>query len=230
MVSLALALRHHPETLVQEKRAPLHPWTLIKAYVNIGASLRFWSYVFTYTLLNTGVIGFLVLGPAALGQSYGYGAWGMAVGLLTVYAGFACGNLYAARHIRRTGVNRMLAAGIVVGIAGALGFMAATHWADAIVLVMLPLFINSVGNGLAFPSGIAGAVALNPTRAGTAAALVGATQLTLCAVVAVVCGAVADGSLRPLAWMAMGAALLAFLCSLPVFVAQKRQARLGPGR
>lgn len=196
-VSLALALRHHPETLVTEKRAPLHPWLLLKAYVNIGASLRFWSYTVTYSLLNTGVIGFLVLGPAALGHLYGYGAWGMAVGLLTVYAGFACGNLYAARHIRRTGVNRMFGAGIVVGTIGALAFLAAAHWVDSIALVMLPLFVNAVGNGLAFPSGIAGAVALNPTRAGTAAALVGATQLTLCALVAVLCGAVADGSLRP---------------------------------
>jgi len=223
-VSLLLALRHHPETLEHEKRAPLRPLGLIRAYLQIGGSLRFFSYTFTYSLLNTGVIGFLVVGPATLAKMYGYAAWGMAVALLTVYAGFACGNLYAARHIKRTGVNRMLATGIAVGLVGAFGFLATAHFATSIVAVMLPLFMNSVGNGLAFPSGIAGAVGLNPTRAGTAAALVGATQLTLCAGVAVICGAVADGSMRPLAWMVIIAALLAFLCSLPVFLARKAPA------
>jgi len=42
--------------------------------------------------------------------------------------------------------------------------------------------------------------------------------------VAVICGAVADGSMRPLAWMVIIAALLAFLCSLPVFLARKAPA------
>ena len=224
-VSLVLALYHHPETLALEKRAPLQPAALLKAYIGIGSSLRFWSYTVTYTLLNTGVIGFLVLGPAALAKMYNYAAWGMAVTLLTVYAGFACGNLYAARHIRRTGVNRMLTAGIVVGVGGALAFLATAHfWASSIFAIMVPLFINSVGNGLAFPSGIAGAVGLNPTRAGTAAALVGATQLSLCAVFAIICGAVADGSMRPLAWMTIGAALLAILCAVPVLAPRKAQA------
>jgi DHA1 family bicyclomycin/chloramphenicol resistance-like MFS transporter len=224
-VSLVLALRHHPETLAHEKRAPLQPLALLKAYIGIGSSLRFWSYTVTYTLLNTGVIGFLVLGPAALAKMYDYAAWGMAVTLLIVYAGFACGNLYAARHIRRTGVNRMLTRGIVIGVCGALGFLATAHfWAGSILAIMLPLFINSVGNGLAFPSGIAGAVGLNPARAGTAAALVGATQLSLCAVFAIICGAVADGSMRPLAWMVIGSVFLAVLTSLPVLAARKASA------
>ena len=54
--------------------------------------------------------------------------------------------------------------------------------------------------------------------------LVGATQLSLCAVFAIICGAVADGSMRPLAWMVIGSAFLAVLTSLPVLAARKAAA------
>ena len=218
IVTLALALRHHPETLAQEKRASLHPLALLKTYMQIGGSLRFFGYTLAYSMLNAGVIGFLVLGPAVLARQYGYQAWGMAVGILVVYAGFACGNLYAVRHIRRTGVNRMLRAGLVAGLSGALLFLLGINVSHSIVVAMVPLFINSVGNGLAFPAGIAGAVALNPNRAGTAAALVGATQLSLCAVIAILAGWLADGTFAPLAWVVLGAAVCAVLCAVPVYV------------
>jgi len=224
IVSLALALRHHTETLEDHKRAPFHPLDLFKTYVAIGRTPRFFAYTLSYSLLNTGVIGFLVIGPGALAQQYGYHAWGMAIGLLIVYGGFAAGNIYAVRNIRRVGVKRILAAGLAVAAASSVLLVGQLYLWHSIVATMLLLFLNSVSNGLAFPSGIAGAVGLHPTRAGAAAALVGATQLSICAMVAVLAGVFADGSFRPLAWLVLLAAMLGLLAALPVFRERLRAA------
>ncbi|MDB5803756.1 MAG: hypothetical protein JWN73_1078 [Betaproteobacteria bacterium] len=217
IVSLALALRHHTETLVQEKRAPMRAGALVLAYVEIGRTPRFFAYTISYALLNAGVIAFLVIAPGAFAHEYGLRPWGAAVGILIVYAGSAAANLYAVRHIRRTGANRMLAAGLAVGVASALALALCTSLTTSLAAAMALLFVNSIGNGFGFPSGIAGAVGLHPTRAGTAAALVGATQLCISSLVAVVSGVVADGTLRPLVWLVLLTALLALLAALPLY-------------
>jgi DHA1 family bicyclomycin/chloramphenicol resistance-like MFS transporter len=217
IVSLVLALRHHTETLVQEKRAPMRARALLRAYVEIGRTPRFFAYTVSYALLNAGVIAFLVIAPGAFAHQYGLRAWGAAIGILIVYAGSAAANLYAVRNIRRTGVNRMLGVGLAVGVASALVLAASSFATSSLVVAMALLFINSLGNGFGFPSGIAGAVGLHPTRAGTAAALVGATQLCISSLVAVVSGVVADGTLRPLIWLVLLTALLALLAALPVY-------------
>lgn len=217
IVSLVLALRHHPETLLQEKRADFHPVELFKIYVRIGSTPRFFAYTLSYSVLNCSVIAFLVIGPGALAQQYGLHAWGMAIGLLIVYGGFAAGNVYAVRHIRRTGVNRMLAAALGVAMVTGVLFVGSVYFVHSIYVTMGLLFLNAISNGFGFPSGIAGAVGLHPARAGTAAALVGATQLTICALIAVLAGVYADGSFRPLAWMVLAAALIAVAVAWPVF-------------
>jgi DHA1 family bicyclomycin/chloramphenicol resistance-like MFS transporter len=158
-----------------------------------------------------------VIAPGAFAHQYGLRPWDAAVGILILYAGSAAANLYAVRHIRRTGANRMLAVGLAVGVASALALAASTCFTASLVVAMVLMFINSLGNGFGFPSGIAGAVGLHPTRAGTAAALVGATQLCISSLVAVAAGVVADGTLRPLVWLVLLTALLALLAALPVY-------------
>ncbi|HEX4329773.1 MAG TPA: MFS transporter [Burkholderiales bacterium] len=217
IVSLALALRHHAETLAQEKRAPMRAGALLRAYIEIGRAPRFFAYTASYALLNAGVIIFLVIAPGAFAHQYGLRPWDAAVGILILYAGSAAANLYAVRHIRRTGANRMLAVGLAVGVASALALAASSYFTSSLVVAMVLMFINSLGNGFGFPSGIAGAVGLHPTRAGTAAALVGATQLCISSLVAVAAGVLADGTLRPLVWLVLLTALLALLAALPVY-------------
>ncbi|HEY4372059.1 MAG TPA: multidrug effflux MFS transporter [Burkholderiales bacterium] len=217
IVSLALALRHHTETLTDEKRAPMRLGPLLRAYWEIGRTPRFYAYTLSYALLNAGVIAFLVIAPGAFTRQYGLTPWDAALGILAVYGASAMGNLYAVRHIRRRGANRMLGMGLAVGVVSGIVLAVCASFSTSLMLAMALLVVNSVGNGFGFPSGIAGAVGLHPTRAGTAAALVGASQLVVSSLVAMVSGTVADGTLRPLVWMVLMTSLLALFCALPVY-------------
>jgi len=221
VVMLLAALRLHPETLPVSRRVPLHPVTLVRTYGRIAGNWRFHCYVFTYSLLNCCFIGFLVTAPAVLAVREGLSAWGIALLLLGVYLGFALGNLYAARRVRHTGIERMLAYGIAVSVLGSVLLVAGVRM-EGLMAIALPLFINCIGNGLAFPVGIAGAVNLTPDRAGTAAALVSFVQLAMGAGFAWFCGSITGGDLRPFAWACLGASVAALGSALPLFLARRR--------
>jgi len=86
--------------------------------------------------------------------------------------------------------------------------------------IVVPLFINCVGNGLSFPTGIAGAVNLTPDRAGTAAALVSGVQLAIGAGFAWFCGTITGGDLMPFSWACLGASIAGALSALPLYFAK----------
>ena len=219
LATLLLAWRFHPETLPQARRVPLHPVTLMQTYARIAGNWRFHAYVMSYSALNCGFIGFIVTGPAVLMRQEGLSAWGVAVLLLVVYLGFALGNLYAARHVRRTGVDRMIAYGIGISLLGSALLLPGVRM-GGIAAIVLPLFINCVGNGLSFPTGIAGAVNLTPDRAGTAAALVSGIQLMVGAAFAWFCGGITGGDLMPFSWACLGASIAGGLFALPLYLAR----------
>lgn len=221
--TLLLALRFHPETLPAARRIPLHPVTLMRTYARIAGNWRFHCYVLTYSLLNCCFIGFLVTAPAILTRTHGLSAWGIALLLLCVYLGFALGNLYAARSVRRTGVDRMISYGIAISLIGSVLLLPGVHW-GGLLGIAVPLFINCVGNGLSFPTGIAGAVNLTPDRAGTAAALVSGIQLMMGAAFAWFCGTITGGDLMPFSWACLGASIAGLLTWLPLLLAKNPKA------
>jgi DHA1 family bicyclomycin/chloramphenicol resistance-like MFS transporter len=105
-----------------------------------------------------------------------YGVW-FAISSI----GYMGGNFAASRLSTRFGIDRLIWWGIVVeavGVLVALPLAAwAMHWGPAIIFG--PQFIISVGNGLLLPGAIAGAVSVRPQAAGTAAGIIGFTQMAI---------------------------------------------------
>lgn len=99
--------------------------------------------------------------------------------------GYMFGNFLAGRFSVRYGGNAMLWSGLMVGLVGSL---------LAVVLIpllpnagpavlFLPVVIIYVGNGMALPNAIAGAISVRPEAAGTASGLAGFLQMGFGAVV-----------------------------------------------
>jgi DHA1 family bicyclomycin/chloramphenicol resistance-like MFS transporter len=95
--------------------------------------------------------------------------------------GYMAGNFAASRLSTRLGIDRLIWWGIAVEAAGvALAAVLAAfamHWGPFIVFV--PQMVVNFGNGLLLPGAIAGAVSVRPQAAGTAAGIVGFTQMAL---------------------------------------------------
>ena len=210
------ALRLHGETLPPERRVPLRAGTVLAGYVQVSGSMRFWAYSLSFSFSNSCFIGFLVVGPSYLTRTFGLTPIGVALAMLAGYLGFGLGNMLTARTVRRFGVERILWTGIAIGCAGTLILLVAAPL-RSLAPLLTAIAVQSVGIGLAFPAGIAGATGVFPERAGTASALVGATQLVTGALFALIAGALADGSLMPLAWSCAGVSLLALAWALPVW-------------
>jgi DHA1 family bicyclomycin/chloramphenicol resistance-like MFS transporter len=120
-----------------------------------------------------------------MGQTPGvYGAYFVATA-----GGYMVGNFVTGRFGRRLGGERLVAYGTMISIASvgvALVLAFAAPWTPA--SLFLPLVGNSVGNGMTIPGATASALSVRPDLAGTAAGIVGSTQLGLGAAAAALMG------------------------------------------
>ena len=109
-----------------------------------------------------------------------YGVW-----FAICSIGYMAGNYGASRLSTRFGIDRMIWWGIgfeVLGVAlSAVLAIFAMHWGP--VIVFGPQLIINFGNGLLLPGAIAGAVSARVQAAGTAAGIIGFSQMALGAAV-----------------------------------------------
>ena len=148
-----------------------------------------------------------------------YGLW-FAVSSI----GYMAGNFAASRLSIRHGIHALIRWGIFFEIAGvALSTVlawAAYDYGPAIVFV--PQMVIALGNGLMLPGAIAGATSVRPQAAGTAAGIIGCTQMGLGAALVQYSGAtLADAtSALPMALL-MVVMVAALTLSFAVLVRQR---------
>ena len=136
-----------------------------------------------------------------------YGIWFVIVSL-----GYFVGNFLTGRLSSRLGVDRMVMLGAGLVLAG--GGSMLVH---ALVLplapagIFVPAMMIAMGNGVGQSNGIAGAISVDPTRAGAASGIVGFMQMSFGAVGTVVIGHTLGSTLMPVALtiaaLAIGSAL-----------------------
>ena len=99
----------------------------------------------------------------------------------------------------------MVAVGTAMVLFGALAML--THALTlplAPVGIFAPAMFVAMGNGVGQPNGIAGAISIDPTRAGAASGVVGFLQMALGAVGTVAVGHTLDTALLPMALIITG--------------------------
>jgi DHA1 family bicyclomycin/chloramphenicol resistance-like MFS transporter len=151
-----------------------------RAFFGYGLGLAFPTAAFFMFIAGAPYLVVTVMG----GTAATYGAY-----FLFNAGGYMVGNFVTGRFGRRLGGERLVLAGTalsLISVTVALGFALLGPWNPATLFV--PLALNAIGNGLTIPGGTALALSVRPDLAGTAAGLVGALQLGLGALGAVVVG------------------------------------------
>jgi DHA1 family bicyclomycin/chloramphenicol resistance-like MFS transporter len=123
-----------------------------------------------------------------------YGLWFIANAF-----GFMLGNVTAARLSAWFGLDRMIAAGtllVIAGVAAALAVMLAGLWTPA--ALFLPMIATAYGQGLGMPNAQAGALSVDPELAGTASGLAGFMQMAVASGVAQLVGVMQNGTPYPM--------------------------------
>lgn len=144
------------------------------------------------------------------------------VAMLLPGCAYMAANFLAGRFSARRGVQGMLEIGCLITLAGGLLlFVVAITMPLSVAGLFGPMAIFAFGNGINLPNSTAGAVSVDPTRAGAASALSGFCQMTLGALISLLVGAITSGSAVPMA------AVVAF-CAICQYFALIAVRRAGP--
>ena len=214
-----------PESLSSEARHHARGETALRSYAALLTNPRLVGYVlagslssavmFTYVTCGPDVvIGYFHFSPQAFGWLFGMNAIGLILG-----------NQVNARLARRIPSDTILrwANLWVLLISGVLLFDGLTGF-GGFAGVAGPLFLIVGAMGFNQANAMAGALNIDPRRAGATSSLVGSCTFGVGALASAVAGLLRDGTPRPMAIVIFGALVLALL-SILLLVNPRRQGR-----
>lgn len=209
---LALTVTRLPETAPNiGKQASL--LAVFSAFPELARNRGFLLNVAAGTSATSAFFVFIAATPFIVVETMGRGSDVYGTYFILNALGYMIGNFTMSRLAVRVGTQRMVRYGLVIsffgtGVALALAF---SPWWSPLTL-FLPLAVNAIGNGLTIPGATAEALSARPELAGSAAGLLGATQLGISAALTVLISWLVTQwpqSMNVLVWLLVVAGLIA---------------------
>ena len=168
------------ETHVREADARLSLWGALTQYLDLLGEWQFQKYVLVAGMLFGGMFAYVAGSPFVVIELYGVPAkhFGWFFGINAV--GMIAGSQFNASLVTRYGPETLLGTVIWVPFIASLVALTATLLSlDSLVLLMFCLFAFMTSMGILGPNAMALAMANQGHRAGSASALMGATQFLI---------------------------------------------------
>lgn len=210
-VAALLGLRESRSDAVARHARSEHP---LRSYFAVLRERRIVGYVLAGALNGASLFTYLSSSPAVLIGVYGVSPahYGELVSANAI--GLVGGSQLNRLLLRHWGADRVLfAATLGTAAAGVLLCLAALTGAAGLAGLLVPLFLAIASFAVIQANCIAGALSLDPLRAGSISALLGSSSFACGALAGSLAGALFDGSARP---MALTIAACAIGCGLAV--------------
>ena len=208
LVTLAtLALR---ETLPPQRRRPLAIGSALATYASLLRDRTFVGLVLISGLMFATLFAYISGSSFVLQDIYGLSVaqFGLAFGANSL--GFLAGSQLNPLLLRRFAPRRIVQAGVTLGAVSALLLLAsAAAGIGGLTMILLPLWFLLLSCGLTLPNTPALALTRHGEAAGTAAALLGASQFVIGGAAAPLIGAMGSDSAVPMALVMAVTATLA---------------------
>ena len=198
-----------------------------KEYPELLTSRRFWGYVFSAAFASGAFFAFLGGGPYVASVEYKLSSFWSGVSFGAPATGYAIGNFISGRYSVRFGINAMIRAGALIGVAGLTiaTILTSAGYGSALLFFGFCTFVG-LGNGLVIPNASAGMLSVRPHLAGTASGLGSSIMIGGGAALSAFAGAIiqqGNASLRLLIIMT-----LSLLCGLlSILYVSWREKQLG---
>jgi len=164
---------------------------MLRDFARLGATRAYLGYTLQVAVAFGVFFTFLAGAPYVMVQELGRPVHEFGPYFILIGGTYAIGNFIAGRISVRVGLDRMIARGTLIALGGSVVFLAIALSGRLTPLTLfLPLTLLSIGQGFAIPNGLAGAVSVDPERAGAAAGLAGFLQMAFGALAAHVTGLV----------------------------------------
>lgn len=204
------------ETLPPERRRRLELLPVLRTYGSLLRDRTFVGLVLISGLMFATLFSYIGGSSFVLQQIYGLSVTQFALAFGLNSLGFLAGSQLNPLLLRRFGPRDIVRAGVALGATAALALLAAAATGfGGLPLILVPLWFLLFACGLTLPNTPALALTRHGEAAGTAAALLGASQFVIGGAAAPVIGALGSGSAVPMAAVmattATGAAVVAAL-------------------
>lgn len=211
LAGIALAL---PETRPPAQRTRGGLRATLATYGRLLISRRFLGFVLSTGFPASGMFVYITASPHLLIETYGVPAeaYGWIFGVNA--AGLIGASQVNRLLLRRRSVERTLALGVAIYLAGALALLAvALVGAGGLPALLVPLFLIIASLGLIMPNAAAAALAGEAAHAGSASALIGTIPFVIGALAGAAVAALPTGSALAMAGVIAGCAALGFLAN-----------------
>ena len=200
-----LALLALPETLPPQRRRPATIAGSLRGYRTLFADRLFLVMVAVAGLMFATLFAYISGAPFVLQDLYGLSPREFGLAFSANAVGLIAMTQINPLLVRRFSPVTVLSVGVVVGFAGALTLLGLMitgvgGWLG----FMIPLAVIIASAGLSFPNAPAIALSRHGEAAGTAAALLGASQFMIGGAIAPLVGALSDGTPVPMAAVIVG--------------------------
>ena len=197
---LAVAWFGLPETLPYARRRPGSVRGSLRAYGALFSDRLFLIMVGIAGLMFATLFAYIAAAPFLLQEVFGLSTQQFGVAFSSTAVGLILMTQLNPILLRRYSPVQVLTAGVVGAFLSALTLLAtAITGFGGLLGVMIPLWFVMSCSGLSFPNAPAIALSRHGEEAGTAAALLGASQFVIGGAVAPVVGAFANGTPVPMA-------------------------------
>lgn len=189
-----------PESLPVERRRSDGLRQTLAVGADLVRSRSFVGYALAAGLGTACLLTYIAASPFVLQDGYGVSAQVFSVVFAVNAVGIVLAGQIGGRLTRRVGSGRLLTTGQTVQAAGTIALLAvALTGVDALFPLLVPLFVVVACNGLISPHATALALAPHPDVAGSASALVGASQFLFAGLISPLGGLGGTGSVLPMA-------------------------------
>lgn len=153
---------------------------MARDYGRLLRSPAFLGYAIGGGCATTSVYAFLAVAPFVFVDELHRSPHEVGVYLALLIAGVSLGSLLASRLVARVAIERLLAWASGAAVLAALALLGIVlRGALSVPLVLGPMFVFTVGAGLASPMALTKAVGVNPKVIGSAAGLYGFSQMAV---------------------------------------------------
>ena len=205
-----LAWRALPETLPAVRRQPASARGSLRSYGRLFTDPMFLVMVAVAGLMFATVFAYIAGAPFLLQGRFGLSPQAFGLAFSSNAIGMILMTQLNPILVGRFGPVRVLSVAVLIALTGAVALLV-TALTDfgGLLGFMVPLFFVMSAAGLSFPNAPAIALSRHGDIAGTAAAVLGASQFMIGGAVAPLVGALSDGTSTPLAAIIVGTTGLA---------------------
>lgn len=212
LLAVLLVFFSVPETLPAEKRQPLHPASLARAYWSILKHRNAMAYNLCGAFVFATMFAFITGSPFVYIEYFGVEPHYFGYLFAANIALMMCCNYFNARWIERLGSGRLLRIGIAIHVIAA-GFLLLNSWTGmaGLVGVVVPCVISVGVLGLVASNSTSATLACFDSHGGKASGVLGVTRMGLGALSGAMVGVLHNGSILVMAAVMLVCAVLAWL-------------------